>query len=120
MYGTQIQERLELYKLLGCYAQVVFSKSIKSDTFSSLHQNVDIAVFREITEGEYSGIEHEVYPGVIESIKVTTHEASLRLAKYAFEFAFLSRRKKVTAVHKANIMKICDGLFLEACREVAK
>ena len=71
---------------------------------------MDIAVFREITEGEYSGIEHEVckldkvYPGVIESIKVTTKEASLKLAKYAFEFAYLSRRKKVTAVHKANIM----------------
>ncbi|MFO0131775.1 MAG: isocitrate/isopropylmalate family dehydrogenase [bacterium] len=63
-----------------------------------------MAVFREITEGEYSGIEHEIVPGVIESIKVTTKEASLKIAKYAFEFAFLSNRKKVTAVHKANIM----------------
>lgn len=56
---------------------------------------------------------------MIESIKVTTKVASLKIANYAFEFAFLSGRKKVTAVHKANIMKICDGLFLEACREVA-
>lgn len=60
-----------------------------------------------------------MYPGVIESLKVTTKKASLRVAEYAFEFAYLSGRQKVTAVHKANIMKICDGLFLEACREVA-
>jgi len=78
-----------------------------------------MVIIRENTEGEYSGIEHEVYPGVIESIKVTTMEASLRIAEYAFEFAYLTGRQKVTAVHKANIMKICDGLFLEACREVA-
>ena len=79
-----------------------------------------MVIIRENTEGEYSGIEHEVYPGVIESIKVTTMEASLRIAEYAFEFAYLTGRQKVTAVHKANIMKICDGLFLEACREVAQ
>lgn len=83
------------------------------------HKDVNTVVIRENTEGEYSGIEHEVYPGVIESIKVTTMAASLKTAEYAFEFAFLAGRKKVTAVHKANIMKICDGLFLEACREVA-
>jgi Isocitrate/isopropylmalate dehydrogenase len=76
-------------------------------------------VIRENTEGEYSGIEHEVYPGVIESIKVTTMAASLRIAEYAFEFALLSGRKKVTAVHKANIMKLVDGMFLNACREVS-
>lgn len=84
------------------------------------HKNVDIVVIRERMEGEYSGIEHEVYPGVVESIKVTTKDASLKIANYAFEFAHLSGRKKVTAVHKANIMKLVDGLFLEACREVAK
>ena len=84
------------------------------------HKNVNTVIIRENTEGEYSGIEHEVYPGVIESIKVTTMEASLKVANYGFEFASLTGRKKVTAVHKANIMKICDGLFLEACREVAK
>jgi len=80
---------------------------------------VNTIIIRENVEGEYSGIEHEVYPGVVESIKVTTKENSLNVAEYAFEFAYLSGRKKVTAVHKANIMKICDGLFLEACREVA-
>ncbi len=83
------------------------------------HTGVNTVIIRENTEGEYSGIEHEVYPGVIESIKVITKEASAKTADYAFEFAFLAGRKKVTAVHKANIMKICDGLFLEACREAA-
>jgi isocitrate dehydrogenase (NAD+) len=60
-----------------------------------------------------------VYPGVIESIKITTRAASLRIAEYAFEFAHLSGRKKVTAVHKANIMKLVDGMFLNACRSVS-
>jgi len=87
-------------------------------------------IIKENTEGEYTGIEHEVYPGIIESIKLTTSIASKRVAKYAFEFAHLSGRTKVTAVHKANIMfiiisfnnllrKLADGLFLGACREVA-
>lgn len=70
-------------------------------------------------EGEYSGLEHEVYPGVVESIKVTTAEASEKIANYAFEFAFMNNRKKVTAVHKANIMKMVDGEFLKAVRKAA-
>ena len=68
------------------------------------HKGVDLVILRENTEGEYSGVEHEVYPGVMESIKVVTRVNSLRIAEYAFEFAFLSGRKKVTAVHKSNIM----------------
>ncbi|KAK4401323.1 Isocitrate dehydrogenase [NAD] regulatory subunit, mitochondrial [Sesamum angolense] len=85
----------------------------------NMHDNVDIVVIRENTEGEYSGLEHEVVPGVVESLKVITKFCSERIAKYAFEYAYLNNRKKVTAVHKANIMKLADGLFLESCREVA-
>lgn len=81
---------------------------------------IDIVIIRENLEGEYSGIEHEVYPGVFESLKVTTREKTLRVAKYAFENAFLNGRKKITVVHKANIMKMVDGLFLECCRIEAK
>ncbi|XVF00771.1 hypothetical protein REPUB_Repub04eG0030100 [Reevesia pubescens] len=83
------------------------------------HENVDIVVIRENTEGEYAGLEHEVVPGVVESLKVITKFCSERIAKYAFEYAYLNNRKKVTAVHKANIMKLADGLFLESCREIA-
>lgn len=71
-------------------------------------------------EGEYSGIEHEVYPGVYESLKVITKDKTQRVARYAFENAFLNGRKKVTVVHKANIMKMVDGLFLECCRAEAE
>jgi len=84
------------------------------------HKNLDIVIIRENTEGEYSGIEHESVPGVIESLKVITREKSIRIAEFAFQFAHLNGRKKVTAVHKANIMKMGDGLFLECCREVSK
>lgn len=71
-------------------------------------------------EGEYAGIEHEVFPGVFESLKIITKERASRVADYAFEHAVLSGRKKVTAVHKANIMKLVDGLFLDCCREAAE
>ena len=84
------------------------------------HKNIDIIVVRENLEGEFSGVEHEVVPGVFESIKIITKENSLRIAKYAFEHAKLTGRKKVTAVHKANIMKFVDGIFLEATREIAQ
>ena len=68
---------------------------------------------RENTEGEYSGLEHEVVPDVVESLKVITAEKSRRTAEYAFGYAYLNNRKRVTAVHKANIMKMSDGLFLK-------
>ncbi|NP_001312682.1 isocitrate dehydrogenase [NAD] regulatory subunit 1, mitochondrial-like precursor [Nicotiana tabacum] len=83
------------------------------------HEDVDIVVIRENTEGEYAGLEHEVVPGVVESLKVITKYCSERIAKFAFEYADVNKRKKVTAVHKANIMKLADGLFLKSCREVA-
>ena len=79
-----------------------------------IHKRWSIAC-RENTEGEYSGLEHEVVPEVIESIKVITAEKSRRTAEYAFGYAYLNNRKRVTAVHKANIMKMSDGLFLKVC-----
>jgi len=80
---------------------------------------LDIAIFRENTEDLYSGLEHEVVPGVIESLKIITETASLRIARAAFQFARRENRKKVTAIHKANIMKLGDGLFLKCCRHTA-
>lgn len=115
--GSKLVENYQFYNELGLFADVTPSFSIPG--CSSRHQNVDVVVIRENSEGEFTGIEHEVYPGVIESIKRVTKEHSLKIAKYAFEFAHLNGRKKVTAVHKANIMKLADGLFLEATREVA-
>jgi isocitrate dehydrogenase (NAD+) len=80
---------------------------------------IDLVIFRENTEDLYSGIEHEVVTDVVESLKVITRTASIRIAKAAFEFAAREGRKKVTAIHKANIMKMSDGLFLRCCRETA-
>lgn len=100
------------------YANINLCYSFPS--VNNKHNNVDIAVIRENTEGEFSGIEHEVYPGVMESLKVTTRANSERLIQYAFEFAHFSGRKKVSVIHKANIMKLVDGLFLEVARGIAK
>jgi isocitrate dehydrogenase (NAD+) len=84
------------------------------------YPGVDLAIVRENTEGLYSGIEHEVVPGVVESLKIMTEKACLRIARFAFEFARREKRKKIHAIHKANIMKLSDGLFLRCCREVAR
>jgi len=80
---------------------------------------IDMIIFRENTEDLYSGLEHEVVPGVVESLKIITKTASDRIAQATFEYARREGRKKVTAVHKANIMKMSDGLFLKCCREAA-
>src|SRR4051794_36358514 len=80
---------------------------------------LNMALFRENTEDLYSGLEHEVVPGVVESLKVITRNASMRIARAAFEYARRDGRRKVTSIHKANIMKLSDGLFLKCCREVA-
>jgi len=80
--------------------------------------DLDLIVVRENTESLYSGIEHVVVPGVVESIKIITEKASTRIARFAFEFARAHGRRKVTIVHKANIMKLSDGLFLDSCRNV--
>ncbi|MGC2742043.1 MAG: isocitrate dehydrogenase (NAD(+)) [Candidatus Angelobacter sp.] len=84
------------------------------------YPSVDLAICRENTEGQYSGIEHEVVPGVVESLKIITEKASTRIARFAFAYARREKRKRVHAIHKANIMKMSDGLFLRCCREVAK
>jgi isocitrate dehydrogenase (NAD+) len=82
-------------------------------------RNVDLVVVRENTEDLYAGIEHQVTPGVVESIKVITAHASIRIARFAFEYARRNGRKSVAAIHKANIMKLSDGLFLKCARRVA-
>src|SRR5947208_10180232 len=82
--------------------------------------NLDLVVVRENTESLYSGLEHVVVPGVVESLKIITERASTRIAAFAFEHAVANGRKRITAVHKANIMKLSDGLFLDCCRAVAK
>lgn len=109
---------VQLRKELDLYVHLVHCMNIPG--LKTRHEDVNIVVIRENTEGEYSGLEHEVVPGVVESLKVITKFCSERIAKYAFEYAYLNNRKTVTAVHKANIMKLADGLFLESCREVAK
>src|SRR5579884_2226949 len=80
---------------------------------------IDMVIFRENTEDLYSGLEHEVVKDVVTSLKVITRTASMRIAEYAFRYAEANNRRKVTAIHKANIMKLADGLFLRCCREVA-
>merc|ERR1719178_319850 len=108
---------LALRKEFNLYANVRPCKSIEG--FKTLYDDVDVVTIRENTEGEYSGIEHEIVDGVVQSIKLITEKASRRVADYAFKYAEENGRHKVTAVHKANIMRMSDGLFLTCCREVA-
>jgi isocitrate dehydrogenase (NAD+) len=84
------------------------------------YPDVDLIIVRENTEGLYSGIEHEVVPGVVESLKIITEKASTRISRFAFEYARKNKRKRIHAIHKANIMKLSDGLFLRCSRNVAK
>jgi isocitrate dehydrogenase (NAD+) len=84
------------------------------------YPDVDLIIVRENTEGLYSGIEHEVVPGVVESLKIMTEKACTRISRFAFEYARKNQRKKIHAIHKANIMKLSDGLFLRCARNVAK
>jgi isocitrate dehydrogenase (NAD+) len=86
----------------------------------SRYQNVNLVIVRENTEDLYAGLEHVVVPGVVESLKIITEEASTKIARFAFEYARKHQRRRVTAVHKANIMKLSDGLFLECTRNVAR
>src|SRR5437588_4425351 len=83
------------------------------------YPDVDLVIVRENTEGLYSGLEHEVVPGVVESLKIITEKASTRIARFAFDYARRHGRKKIHAIHKANIMKLSDGLFLRSVRTVA-
>jgi isocitrate dehydrogenase (NAD+) len=106
-----------LRKALDLYANLRPVWNIPS--VPSRYEGVDLVIVRENTEDLYSGLEHEVVPGVVESLKIITRDASTRIARFAFDHARKHGRKRVTAVHKANIMKMGDGLFLESVRAVA-
>ncbi|KAJ3003633.1 UNVERIFIED_CONTAM: isocitrate dehydrogenase (NAD(+)) idh1, partial [Siphonaria sp. JEL0065] len=106
-------------KELDIYASLSLIRNMDGK-WATRQQNVDIALIRENTEGEYSGLEHAPVPGVVESLKVVTREKTERIARFAFDFALKNGRKKVTCIHKANIMKLGDGLFLRTFRDVAK
>jgi isocitrate dehydrogenase (NAD+) len=103
---------------LDIYASIVLIKNIPG--YKTRHSNVDLCIIRENTEGEYSGLEHQSVSGVVESLKIITREKSERIAKFAFAFALANNRKKVTCIHKANIMKLADGLFRNTFKQVAK
>ncbi len=109
---------VRLRKTLDLYANLRPVKNLPG--IVSRFENVDLVVVRENTEDLYSGLEHTVVPGVVESLKIITEFASTRIARFAFDYARLHGRKRVTAVHKANIMKLSDGLFLECFRRVAQ
>ncbi len=108
-----------LRKKLDLYANVRPVRSLPGIASRFSDVQIDMVIFRENTEDLYAGIEHEVVPDVVTGIKVITRTASIRIAEYAFNFADRVRRKRVAAIHKANIMKLADGLFLRCCREVA-
>jgi isocitrate dehydrogenase (NAD+) len=107
---------VEIRKALGMYANVRPVKSLGG--VATRHADMDLVLVREITEDIYAHLEHESIPGVFESLKVTTKLACERIARFAFEYARTTGRKKVTLVHKANIMKRSDGLFLKVGREI--
>ncbi|XP_051823276.1 isocitrate dehydrogenase [NAD] subunit beta, mitochondrial [Antechinus flavipes] len=109
---------MRLRRKLDLFANVVHVKSLPG--YKTRHNNLDLVIIREQTEGEYSSLEHESARGVIECLKIVTRAKSQRIAKFAFDYATKKGRGKVTAVHKANIMKLGDGLFLQCCEEVAE
>ncbi len=108
---------VRIRKELDLYASVRPVRSLPG--VACLHSDVNLTLVRENTEDLYAGIEHEILPGIVESLKLITRTASLRIARYAFQYAKQTGYSRVTAVHKANIMKLSDGLFLNCCREVA-
>ncbi len=108
-----------LRKRLDLFANVRPVRSLPGVVSRFQDTKIDMVIFRENTEDLYSGLEHEVVKDVVTSLKVITRVASSRIAEYAFAFTRSTGRKKVTAIHKANIMKLADGLFLRCCREVA-
>jgi len=109
---------MRLRKSIDLFANVVRVNSLPG--LKTRHGHLDFVVIREQTEGEYSALEHESVPGVVESLKIITRAKSERIAKFAFDYAVRNGRKKVTAVHKANIMKLADGQFLQCCKDVSK
>jgi isocitrate dehydrogenase (NAD+) len=109
---------MKLRRSLDLFSNVVHIKSLTG--LKTRHQGLDFVIIREQTEGEYSALEHESVPGVITCLKIMTREKCMRIAKFAFDYATKHGRKKITAVHKANIMKLGDGLFLQCCDDVSK
>jgi isocitrate dehydrogenase (NAD+) len=109
---------VRLRKTLDLYANLRPVKTLPN--IRSRYDDIDLIVIRENTESLYAGLEHEVVPGVVESLKIITERASTRIARFAFEYARTHGRKRITCVHKANIMKLSDGLFLKCFRDVAK
>ena len=109
---------VELRQSFDLYANLRPIKNLPG--VKARYENVDLIIVRENTEGLYSGIEHEVVPGVMESLKIITEKASSRIAKFAFVYAVANGRNKIAAVHKANIMKLTDGLFLQCARDMAQ
>lgn len=109
---------LAIRKEFNLYANVRPCKSVEG--YETPYKDVDLVTIRENTEGEYSGIEHTIVDGVVQSIKLITEQASRRVAEFAFEYAKANNRTQVTAVHKANVMRMSDGLFLACCREAAQ
>jgi isocitrate dehydrogenase (NAD+) len=107
-----------LRKALDLYANLRPVRNLPG--VQSRYTDIDLVIVRENTEDLYAGLEHEVIPGVVESLKIITERASTRIARFAFEFARRYGRKRVTAIHKANIMKLSDGLFLDSTRKVAR
>ena len=107
-----------LRKALDLYANLRPVKNLPG--VASRFQNVDLVIVRENTEDLYAGLEHEIVPGIVESLKIITEKASTRIARFAFEHARQFGRTRVTAIHKANIMKLSDGLFLDSCRRVSR
>jgi isocitrate dehydrogenase (NAD+) len=107
-----------LRKALDLYANLRPVRNLHG--VQSRFQGIDLIIVRENTEDLYSGLEHEVVPGVVESLKVITEKASTRIAKFAFEYARANGRKRVTGIHKANILKLGDGLFLQSIRAVSR
>ncbi|HEY7426779.1 MAG TPA: isocitrate/isopropylmalate family dehydrogenase [Gemmataceae bacterium] len=114
----QVNFNVQLRRELGLFASVRPLKNLVG--LPARFQGVDMLVIRELTEDLYAAIEHEIVPGVVQSIKVVTAAASRRFFRFAFEWARSAGRKTVTCVHKANILKLADGLFLEAFRTAAK
>src|SRR6202171_3871878 len=107
-----------LRKALDLYANLLPIRALPN--IPCRNPDLNLVVVRENTESLYSGLEHEIIPGVVESLKIITEKASTRIARFAFEYARKNQRKKVHAIHKANIMKLSDRLFLRCCRNIAK
>ncbi|KAI9362831.1 isocitrate dehydrogenase, NAD-dependent [Pilaira anomala] len=107
---------VSMRKDLDIYASISLIKNIPG--VQGRFNDIDLAIIRENTEGEYSGLEHQSYPGVVESLKIVTRYKTERIARFAFDFALKNNRKKVTCIHKANIMKLGDGLFLNTVRDI--